>query len=143
MKEKKQYTLFSNIAYALRNIWKWDKAFYLFFIPSILLAVLLPLAATYFPKILIDSVESQQSIPKVSAIIGIYFAGLLIINLFNSLCGSRLHMRQYNISLRYQHTISEKHMRTDYANVDNPEAITKYQHAMNDACSGRCAPEFI
>lgn len=143
MKEKKRHTLFSNIVYALRNIWKWDKAFYLFFIPSIPLAVLLPLAASYFPKILIDLVESQQSIQKVIAIIGIYFGGLLIINLFNSLCGSRLHMRQYNISLRYQHAISEKHMRTDYANVDNPEAITKYQHAMNDACSGRCAPEFI
>lgn len=142
-KEKSKYNIFSNIAYALRNIWIWDKAFYLFFIPSIPLAVLLPLAATYFPKILIDSVESQQSIKKVIAIIGIYFAGLLIINLFNSLCGSRLHMRQYNISLRYQHAISEKHMRTDYANVDNPEAITKYQHAMDDACSGRCAPEFI
>ena len=142
-KEKSKYGMLSNIAYALRNIWKWDKAFYLFFIPSIPLAVFLPLAATYFPKILIDSVESQQSIPKVIAIIGIYFAGLLIINLFNSFCGSRLHMRQYNISLRYQHAISEKHMRTDYANTDNPEAITKYQHAMNDACSGQCAPEFI
>ena len=143
MKEKKQHTLFSNIVYALRNIWKWDKAFYLYFIPSIPLAVLLPLAASYFSKILIDSVESQQSIQKVIAINGIYFGGLLIINLFNSLCESRLHMRQYNISLRYQHAIIEKHMRTDYANVDTPEAITKYQHAMNDACSGRCAPEFI
>lgn len=142
-KEKSTYNIFSNIAYALRNIWKWDKAFYLFFIPSIPLAVFLPLAATYFPKILIDSVESQQSIQKVISIISIYFGGLLIVNLFNSLCGSRLQMRQYNISLLYQHKITEKHMRTDYANVDNPEAIMKYQHAMNDACSGSCAPEFI
>ena len=142
-KEKSKYNIFSNIAYALRNIWKWDKAFYLFFIPSIPLAVLLPLAATYFPKILIDSVESQQSIQKVISIILIYFGGLLIINLFSSLCSGRLYMRQYNISSCYQHAIIEKHMRTDYANVDNPEAITKYQHAMNDACSGRCAPEFI
>ena len=142
-KEKSKYNIFSNIAYALRNIWKWDKAFYLFFIPSIPLAVFLPLAATYFPKILIDSVESKQSIQRVIAVIGIYFVGLLIINLLNGLCESRLQMRQYNISLRYQHKITEKHMRTDYANVDNPEAIMKYQHAMNDACSGRCAPEFI
>ncbi len=142
-KTKGGHGMFSNIAYALRNIWKWDKAFYLFFIPSIPLAVFLPLAETYFPKILIDAVETKQSISKVILIIGIYFGGLLLINLFNSLCGSRLGMRQYDISLRYQHAISEKHMRTDYANVDNPEAITKYQHAMNDACSGQCAPEFI
>lgn len=143
MKVKKQYNLFSNIAYALRNIWKWDKAFYLFFIPSIPLAVLLPLAATYFPKVLIDSVESQQSIQVVITIIGVYFGALLIVKLFNDLCKSKLHMRQYNLSCLYQHAISEKHMRTDYANTDNPEAITKYQHAMSDACSGQCAPEFI
>lgn len=133
----------SNIYYALKNIWKWDKAFYLFFIPSIPLAVLLPLVATYFPKVLIDSIESQQSVQKVIIIIGVYFGALLIVKLFNDLCKSKLHMRQYNLSCLYQHAISEKHMRTDYANTDNPEAITKYQHAMSDACSGQCAPEFI
>lgn len=142
-KTKPKYSMFSNIAYALRNIWKWDKAFYLFFIPSIPLAVLMPLAATYFPKMLIDSVESQQSIQKVVTVIGIYFGAILLIDLFRNLCRSKLHMRQYSLSCLYQHAISEKHMRTDYANTDNPEAITKYQHAMSDACSGQCAPEFI
>lgn len=142
-KEKSKYSLFSNICYALRNIWKWDKAFYLFFIPSIPLAVLMPLAATYFPKILIDSVESGQSIERVIAIIAVYFSALIIVNLFSGFCDSKLQMRQYNLSNLYQHAIHEKHMRTDYANTDNPEAITKYQHAMNDACSGQCAPEFI
>lgn len=139
----KKYSVISNICYALCNIWKWDKAFYLFFIPSIPLAVLLPLATTYFPKVLIDSVESQQSIQVVITIIGVYFGALLIVKLFNDLCKSKLHMRQYNLSCLYQHAISEKHMRTDYANTVNPEAITKYQHAMSDACSGQCAPEFI
>ena len=142
-KVQSKYSMFSNIAYALRNIWKWDKAFYLFFIPSIPLAVLMPLAATYFPKVLIDSVESQQSIQKVVTVIGIYFGAILLIDLFRNLCRSKLHMRQYSLSCLYQHAISEKHMRTDYANTDNPEAITKYQHAMSDACSGQCAPEFI
>ena len=135
--------MFSNIAYALRNIWKWDKAFYLFFIPSIPLAVLMPLAATYFPKVLIDSVESQQSVQKVITVIGIYFGAILAIDLFRNFCRSKLNMRRYGISILYQHAITEKHMRTDYANTDNPEAITKYQHAMSDACSGQCAPEFI
>ena len=139
----KKYSTMSNIYYALKNIWKWDKAFYLFFIPSIPLAVLLPLVATYFPKVLIDSIESQQSVQKVIIIIGVYFGALLIVKLFNNLCKSKLLMRQYNLSCLYQHAISKKHMRTDYANTDNPEAITKYKHAMRDACSGQCAPEFI
>ncbi len=142
-KEKSKYNLLNNITYALSNIWKWDKSFYLFFIPSIPIAVFIPFMATYFPKILIDSVQSNQSIQKIIGIIAVYFGALIIINLFNGFFDSKLEMRQYNLSNLYQHAIIEKHMRTDYENTDNPEAITKYQHAMNDACSGQCAPEFI
>lgn len=138
-----RHRIFSNIQYALGNIWKWDKAFYLFIIPRIPIAVLLPLAATYFPKILIDAVESDKSIKKVIFTIMFYFGLLLLVNLFNNFCGSRLQMRQYNLSILYQHVIHEKYMRTDYENTDNPETNIKYQNAMNDACSGRCAPEFI
>lgn len=141
MREK--YTVASNIFYALKNIWKWDRTFYIFFIPSIPMTVFLPLVAAYFPKILIDSVESNQSIQKIIFIICAYFGMLLIINLLNRFCDSRLTMRQYDLSILYQHAIEEKHMRTDYANTDNPEMLTKFQHAYNDACSGQCAPEFI
>ena len=142
-REKTKHNLFSNVAYALRNIWTWDKAFYLFFIPSIPLAVLLPLAATYFPKVLIDAVESGQDNRRILLIVGIYFGALLIVKLLNGFCNSRLIMRKYNLSLRYQHAITEKYMRTDFVNTDHPDALQKYQHAMNDACSGQCAPEFI
>ena len=141
MREK--YTVASNIFYALKNIWKWDRTFYIFFIPSILMTVFLPLVAAYFPKILIDAVESNQSVQKIIFIICTYFGMLLIINLLNRFCDSRLTMRQYDLSILYQHAIEEKHMRTDYANTDNPEMLTKFQHAYNDACSGQCAPEFI
>lgn len=34
-------------------------------------------------------------------------------------------------------------MRTDYSNTDHPECNIKFFNAMNDACSGQCAPEFI
>lgn len=140
---KRKNSLIANLQYALRNIWKWDKGFYLFFILTIPLAVLLPLMAIYFPKLLIDSIESQQDVKKIILIVGSYFGVLLIITLFNNFCKSRLQMRKYNLSNLYQHAIAEKQMRTDFSNTDNPEAITKYQHAMDDACSGQCAPEFI
>lgn len=139
----KKYTVISNISYALKNIWRWDKKFYLFFIPAIPMAVLMPLAASYFPKVLIDSIESGKSIRNIIFIICAYFGMLLIINLLDRLCDSRLCMRQYEISLLYQHALAEKYMRTDYANTDDPEMIMKFQHAYNDACSGQCSPEFI
>ena len=132
-----------NIGYALKNIWKWDKTFYLFFIPTILLAVLMPIANTYYPKLLIDSIESKQSIENIVLINSIYFGALLIVTLANSFCNNRLQMRRYSLSILYQNAINEKYMRTDFSNVDNPALLIKYQHAINDACSGQCAPEFI
>lgn len=140
---KKKHTIISNIYYAISNIWKWDKAFYLFFVPSIPLAVFLPLMETYFFKVLIEAIEMRRCNKTVVLIIVIYFSVLLLVNLFNNFCQSRLQMRQYNLSCLYQNALSEKYMRTDYANTDNPKINIKYQNAMNDACSGQCSPEFI
>ncbi|MEA4833146.1 MAG: ABC transporter ATP-binding protein [Oscillospiraceae bacterium] len=142
-KEKQKYNLLSNISYALKNIWRWDKAFYLYFIPSIPFSILLPLVEIYYPKIIIDAVEGKQSIPTIIMIVMIIGAMMLFINLINSFCGSRLAMRQYNFSTMYQHEITEKFMRTDFSNTDNPKINLKYSLVMNDACSGQCAPEFI
>lgn len=132
-----------NILYALKNIWRWDKSFYLYFIPCIPLTVVLSLASTYFPKVLIDYMSFKDNISTAITGILVAFFGLLIAILVNNYCESKLQMREYNLSMLYQYAIMRKHMSTDYANTDNPEAITKYQHAMKDACSGKCAPEFI
>ncbi len=141
---EKQQTVISNIWYALKNIWKWDRAFYWFFIPKILLSVSLPFLAVYFPKVLIDAIEKQPAFGRIAQMVLLYFGLLLCLHLLYDFCGSRLQMRQFGISLRYQYAIDEKRMRTDYANTDDPEINIKYQNAMNDACSGnQCAPEFI
>ena len=141
--ENKRYKMLSNIKYAMSNIWSWDKAFYIYFIPCIPISVLLPLAAVYFPKIIIDAVEKHQSIQTVIFIVCFYFCAVFFVNLLKNYCSSRLDMRRYNLSILYQQKIDEKHMRTDFSNTDNPEINIKYSHAMGDASSGQCAPEFI
>lgn len=72
MKEQK-YSIVSNIIYALKNIWKWDKAFYLFFIPLIPFNIILPLCSIYFPKIIIDAISIKQSMWLIIMTISIYF----------------------------------------------------------------------
>lgn len=133
----------SNIIYALRNIWKWDKAYYLYFISSIPFAIILPLAGIYFQKLIIDLVQNSESVSYIICVIGLYFILLFFVDLITRFCSSRLGMRKYNFSTLYQMEISEKFMRTDYSNTDNPNINILYSHAMNDACSGQCAPEFI
>ena len=142
-KEKSKHNTFSNIAYAVGNIWRWDKVLLLFMLPGIPLAIVMPIASNYFTKILIDSVGAQRSIRELILIICAWFGIMVAADIFNNLRASKLHMRNYSITLRYQHALTEKYMRTDYINVDNPDAINKYELAMGDACSGQCAPEFI
>ena len=133
----------SNIVYAFKKIWKWDKAFCFYYLPIIPLAILLPLAAAYSPKLVINAVEAQQSIFEITIIIGIYFASLFLIQILNAFCDSRIKMRDYNFSAMYQYEIIGKFMHTDFSNTDHPEKNIKYSLAMDDACSGSCAPELI
>ena len=143
-KEKLNYNLFGNIAYALRNIWRWDKAFYAFFIPSIPLQVFLPLAAIYFPKMIIDIIENKEPTQTMVAVIFIYFGILFIANRIEAFCTTRLDMRYFRYAGKYQRLIVEKFMRTDYQNTDNPEIAQKYNKIMSDATNGStCAPDFI
>ena len=69
MKTNKKIQCFSNIQYALKNIWKWDKKFYLFSIPLIPIGVILSILNIYFPKILIDSLELDRGIELTFTVI--------------------------------------------------------------------------
>lgn len=140
---KRKYSKLSNIIYALKKIWLWDKKFYLFLIPIIPISILLPLLSNYFPKILVDLLISNSKILNILYIILIYFVIVFIINIVNNFCHSKLQSRRYTISCIYQNKINEKLMRTDYSNIDNPEFNIKYSNVISDACSGNCAPEFI
>lgn len=139
----KRKNVISNISYALKNIWRWDRAFYLYFIPIIPLRIVLPLLAIYFPKVLIDKIQRDVLVQDLCITIIMYFMVLYAAQLVQGFCDSRLCLRQYKLSLIYQDLIDEKHMRTDYCNTDDPEINMKYSLAMDDACSGQCAPEFI
>lgn len=104
----------------------------------------MPLGAIYFPKLVIDAVESKIPLERLLLIIGIYFTDLFFLNLMDKFCQSKLDARMYYVTFTYQNKISEKYMRTDFSNTDDPKQNMKYSHAMRDACSGsNSSPEFI
>lgn len=140
--EKKEYGIFSNISYALKNIWEWDKSFYLFFIPLVPISVFISVLEIYFPKILIDSLEKKCSIRFCIEIICIYFAVLFVQTIIRFFCNAELSARKYSFSYRYQNKIWEKYMRTDFSNTDSPAENIKFQNAINDANSN-CSPEVV
>ena len=142
MKPNKKIECISNIQYALKNIWKWDKNFYLFSIPLIPIGVILSILNIYFPKILIDSLELGRGIRSTLTVILLYFIVIFMLTFIRLFCNAKLSARKYNISSIYQNMIYEKYMLTDYYNTDSPTENIKFQNAINDANSN-CSPEFI
>ncbi len=143
-KEKRpRQRIFSNIIYALKNIWRWDRLYFFFFLPQIPLFVLGKLAEQYFPKLLIDSVSLFKSPGQILALVGGYYFALWALFQLHRFFKNRIEMRQLRFTYKYQEEIAAKFMRTDFSNTDNPAINIKYQNAMNDACSGSCAGEYI
>ena len=49
-KKKPKYGVVENVVYLIKNMWKWDKLLFLFFIIQIPFMVLGPLMNIYLPK---------------------------------------------------------------------------------------------
>ena len=140
--EKNKYPVIPNICYALKNIWEWDRAFYLWFLPGIPLDVAFSLLALYFPKLIIDGVEKEIPMGELALTILFYIVLLFLVDTCKRFCRRRLDSRRYWISNIYQVKIAEKYLRMDYANVESPKTREKYQAAINDAW-GAASPENV
>ena len=97
----KHNNIIKKILYALKKIWYWDKAFFMYFILLTPVTVVLPLAEIYFPKVIIDIVELKESIVYIAAVVIIYFSLLFFFFFFFSLCSTRIEMCRYNASLLF------------------------------------------
>ena len=139
-KEKYKYNIFQNIGYALANIWKWDKAYYLAFIPKIPLRVFLPLAGVYFPALLIGLIEQTVSDAGMLLTIGVYCFLLAAAGLINLFCNARIYSTNYVFSFKYQELCSIKHRTMDYENTENPKISDMRNYTYEGGMSGENMP---
>ena len=102
---EKRYKILSNIWYALKNIWKWDKIFYFWFFPAIPLDVIVPLMGIYFPKLIIDAVEQKKTIAQMLGIIISYFVLLFVADTWRRFFKSKRNSRRNLICKIYQFKI--------------------------------------
>ncbi len=136
-------SMIRNMNYALKNIWKWDNKYFLWFLLIIPASILFPLIESWFPKILIDQIQQKNNITSVLIVLFLYFSILLFVNLIGQFANSRMNMRRCYFSNECQHEIVQKRLYTDFCNIDTQDFNMKYTTVMNDACSGQCAIEVI
>lgn len=143
MKRAKKAKKSGNIKQAVFNIYKHDKYMFFLLLVGIPVTMLLPIIQAYLPKIVIDGVEKEMPEAYLVCAVVLLFLGIISMTMVHKIITSRIYGRQYYLSIMYQNMIVKKHMRVFFEVTEKKEYITKYTLAMNEACSGRCAAEYI
>lgn len=132
----KKFKKISNILYAFSTIWKWNKKFFLFYIPSMLVSI--PVSASHALDI-----PSGYRLPRIGKEIG--EIAIYVILLFTVLCGLDMlsswllgHVWSYDslFAERYEMEMLEKFLTMDYEKTERTDVLGKYQAAVNDVQSG-------
>ncbi|MCL2774067.1 MAG: ABC transporter ATP-binding protein/permease [Oscillospiraceae bacterium] len=139
-KEKQKYNIFQNISYALGNIWRWDKAYYLAFIPQIPISVFLPLAAVYFPKLLINLIQQKANDTTMLMTISGYCLILMGAGIIQLFCDARILSTNSAFASHYQAMIDTKHKTMDYENTENPKFSDMIGYAYDGGWSAEIIP---
>lgn len=144
-KEDKQnnYTIFQNTAFALKNIWKSDKSYYLSFIPRIILNVFLPLALIYYPKLLIDLIMNKNSDTQILSVIAVYSLILVIAGIVQECVAAKFNSVRYTFAIMYQDLCDIKFKSMDYENTENPKVLDMKTHTYSGSMAAENMAETI
>lgn len=140
---KIKYTKLGCLAWAAKNLWRMDRNFCLFLIPTIPLTVFYGLAESYFPKLLLDSLEAKENLFRLTVVITAYLALLQAVKLLTRFFDSRCNSKKYSFSLTYQIQLSQKLWQSDYQLTETQDYQKTRSHAFDDAIHGNCSPEFF
>jgi ABC-type multidrug transport system fused ATPase/permease subunit len=136
LSDQPKYNVIQNIGYALANIWKVDKCYFLAFVPQIPISVLLPLVGVYFPKVLIGLIEGRAGDVETLLTIGAYTLVLLTAGLIGLFCETRISSTRYTFSLYYQELTTIKRVTMDYENTEKPAVADMENHTYAGGMAG-------
>ncbi|MCL2815399.1 MAG: ABC transporter ATP-binding protein/permease [Oscillospiraceae bacterium] len=134
--EKQKYGICQNIKYVLGNIWRWDKTYYLAFIPKIPLSIFLPLAVIYFPALLIGLIEQKVNDSAMLINIIAYCLILVSAGLINLFCDAKIKSAEWAFSFHYFNQLNAKHREMDYENSVNPKVADMLGESWSGANAG-------
>lgn len=142
--KKRNYAKTGCIVWALGRLWRLDRNFVFFVFASVPVAVILPLAGSYFTKTLIDSIGAGTTFSEIiPTIFGFIFAFILL-DQMKSYIESEVQGRQFYPTFVYQNEMGAmEHYQTDYENNETQDFQKVKGYAWNDACYGNCALEFL
>lgn len=143
-KRKHNYSKIGCVAWAVKNLWQLDRPFVFFVTASIPVAVVLPLAGSYFSKELIDRIGAGTPFPELAVLVLFFVLVFILLDqtkyYLDSKCEGR---RYYPTSVHQTKTRAIESYYTDYENTEKQDFRELMGYMWNDACRGNCSMEFI
>lgn len=133
--QKDAYKKSQNVFYVLKHIWKWDKVYYVAYIPKISISVFMPLALLYYPKLLIDSIMNKSSDTYILSVIALYSFMLIITGIIQLFADAKINSTSYTFAIKFQNMVDIKAKSMDYENIENPTVHDMERQAYSGATS--------
>lgn len=143
-KEKRKYGRISCLCWAMQKLWRLDKWFVFFIFASVPFSVALPLAESYFSKVLIDRIGNGAPFSELAAVVVTLLFGILALQTVKHWVDVQCLSWQYYPSLLYQSEIAAfENAVTDFENTEKKDFKELRGYAVRDANGGNCSPEFL
>lgn len=144
MKNKRKYSRIGSIIWALKRLWKTDNRFVFYIFMAVPFIVAVPLAMSYFTKLLLEALERGASFSELIVIVVGFNGGIVLMDVLRAFLNTRSRSRHYYPTCVYQTEMSALvNDGMDYENTERQDFRKINQYASGDACSGDCALEFI
>ncbi|MDZ5253925.1 ABC transporter ATP-binding protein [Clostridium sp. LIBA-8841] len=140
---KKKGTLMSNLKYVLQYAWQQDKIVFLQCAIYTILAPAVTFLGIFLPKFLIDELMGQQRIEVILIILASFFVLSSIANFIVTWLGNAYYPRVVKLRMDYVSRISEKVMRMDFKNTEDPEVLNKIKSVYNAVSNNNTGVEGI
>ncbi|MDE6674628.1 MAG: hypothetical protein K2K19_07435, partial [Acetatifactor sp.] len=144
MKRKHNYSKIGCVAWAVKNLWQLDRRFVLFVVASIPVAVVMPLAGSYFSRELIDHIGAGTPFPELAALVLVFVLVFILLDQTKCYLDSKCEGRNYYPTIVHQTKAAAiENYYTDYENTEKQDFRELAGYMWNDACTGNCSLEYI
>ncbi|MBI6049772.1 ABC transporter ATP-binding protein [Clostridium perfringens] len=140
---KKKGTLLSNLKYIMRYAWSQDKVLFAQCGVYTILASIAPFIGIFLPKFLIDELLGQRRIEIILMTLIGFFLLSSVVNYSIAWLRCAYSPRVTKIRTDYITMISDKIMKMDFKNTEDPEVLNKIKSVMNAVMSNNTGVEGV
>lgn len=131
----KNYGVFSNVKYILKNMLRYDKYYFLLIPIGIICAPIMQYLWTFISKLVIDMITSEAQIKNLILMMAVFTLIQAGSTILNSYYTGEIWWRYIASRLKMMSPKNAKVMSIDFQHLENPDVLDCYQKA-NNSCNG-------